>query len=255
MSRFTRAIVRRPCRNMINGITTAGLGLPDYQKAVAQHAAYIGALEAAGLEVFVLEPDEDHPDSVFVEDVALLTPGVAVITNPGAASRRGEIREMKSVLHHYYDSVERIEQPGTLEAGDIMMVGNHYYIGLSERTNREGADQLITILDQYGLTGSTVPLRDMLHLKTGVSYLEHNNLLVTGEFSKHGAFDSFNTIQVPGEEAYAANSVWVNGHVLVPKGFPVTLGRIRAHGYEVAEVDVSEFRKLDGGLSCLSLRF
>jgi dimethylargininase len=240
---------------MTRGLTTAGLGLPDHDKALVQHDAYVGALKQCGLSVFVLDPDEAHPDSVFVEDVALLTPDVAIITNPGAASRKGEVPEMESVIRHFYPVVERIRPPGTLDAGDIMMAGSHFYIALSARTNAQGAAQMISILDHYGMSGSTVPFREMLHLKTGLSYLENNNLLVAGEFQGREEFNAFNAIQVPDGEAYAANSVWINGSVLVPAGYPHTRDRIAGLGYHVLEVDVSEFRKLDGGLSCLSLRF
>ena len=240
---------------MVNGLSTAGLGLPDFDLASAQHEMYIAALKKCGLEVLVLDADEKFPDSVFVEDVALLTPEVAIMTYPGAESRRGEVVEMRSLLHHYFDVVEQVHPPGTVEAGDIMQVGTHYYIGLSGRTNAEGAKQVTDILEHYGMTGSTVTLKEMLHLKTGVSYLEKGNLLVAGEFIQHPTFVSFNTIPVPEQEAYAANSVWLNDSVLFPAGYPVTQAKLSALGYVVEEVDVSEFRKLDGGLSCLSLRF
>ena len=129
---------------------------------------------------------------------------------------------MKKVLIGLYGKVEEIKEPGTLEAGDVMMVGNHYYIGLSERTNLLGANQLIAILNKYGMTGSTVTLEKVLHLKSGVSYLENNNLLVTGEFIQKPEFQKFNQIIVDEDESYAANSLWINGNVLVPKGFPKT---------------------------------
>lgn len=252
---FTRAIVRTPGKSMINGLSTAGLGLPDYEKALAQHAAYIEALEACGLDVTVLPPDERYPDSTFVEDVALLTPVCAIITRPGAPSRRGETAAMRAVLQEQYEQIEEIQPPGTVEAGDIMMVGKHFYIGLSQRTNAEGARQMIALLEKYGFSGSTVPLREMLHLKSGVAYLEENRLLASGEFLTADVFQDFDILPVPEEEQYAANSLWVNGTVLTPAGFPRTRALIENAGYPVLEVDVSEFRKLDGGLSCLSLRF
>lgn len=253
--KFTRAIVRKPCRNMVLGLTSADLGVPDFDLAVLQHQQYIAALKKCGLDVIVLEADENYPDSVFMEDVALLTPEVAVITNPGAESRKGEINGVKHVLDHYFDHVESIDAPGTVEAGDIMMAGAHFYIGLSARTNKAGASQMTALLNRYGMTASTVPLKEMLHLKTGLSYLENNNLLVTGEFLDNPEFTKFNVVPVPSREAYAANSVWINGHVLVPEGFPETQIQIEKLGYDVIPVQVSEFRKLDGGLSCLSLRF
>jgi dimethylargininase len=252
---FKQAIVRTPCQSMIYGLTNADLGLPDYRKALVQHADYIEALEKCGLNVMVLEADERFPDSTFVEDVALCTPEMALITNPGAPSRIGETVEMKNVLEGYYNTIEEIRFPGTLDAGDVMMVGNHFYIGLSQRTNHQGADQLIEILNRHRMTGSTVPLKNMLHLKTGVAYLEQNTLLITEEFMNTPEFVPFKKIIVPGHEAYAANSVWVNGKILVPAGFPETKKNIETAGYQTISIDVSEFQKLDGGLSCLSLRF
>jgi dimethylargininase len=252
---FSRAIVRRPCPAMVHGITSAGLGKPVFELAVDQHHQYIQALEQCGLTVKILESDDRFPDSVFIEDVALCTPNCAVITNPGAPSRNGETDGMMEVLADFFQRIEEIASPGTLEGGDVMMVGSHYFIGLSERTNREGAEQLIEILIRHGMDGSWVPLNEVLHLKTGVSYLENNNLLVCGEFIEFSGFQQFNRIIVPSAESYAVNSLWINGTVLVPEGFPETRDKIEHAGYPVITLDVSEFRKLDGGLSCLSLRF
>ena len=252
---FTKAIVRTPSKSIVNGITTANLGLPDYKLALDQHQHYIEALTKCGLKVTVLPADEDYPDSTFVEDTALLTKKCAIISNPGAHSRKGETHEMKKVLKSYYSKIEKIENPGTLEPGDIMMVGDHFYIGLSERTNEDGAAQMITILNKYGYSGSAIFMKDMLHLKTGVAYLENNNLLAYGEFLKEDEFKNFNIIEIDEDESYAANCIWVNNYVIVPKGFPKTRNKIGDAGYSIIEVDVSEFRKLDGGLSCLSLRF
>jgi len=252
---FNHAIVRTPCQAMIHGLTNAGLGLPDYRKALLQHKKYIKVLEECGLNVMVLEADEQYPDSTFVEDVALCTPSFAVITNPGAPSRKGETMEMKRILNDFYKRIEKIQSPGTLDAGDVMMVNEHYFIGISQRTNHEGADQLIEILQGYQMTGSKVQLINFLHLKTGVSYLEQNNLLISGEFINNPEFDRFNKIMVHKNEGYAANSLWINGKVLVPQGFPETKKNIENAGYTTITVDVFEFQKLDGGLSCLSLRF
>lgn len=252
---FSKAIVRKPCKNLYKGLTTSRLGLPDYQLALRQHAAYIEALEYCGLEVQVLDELEMFPDSVFVEDVALVTPNIAIITRPGALSRRGEVEFIQPVLKDYFHQVEVIQEPGLVDAGDILMVDTHYYIGISERTSLEGAEQLIEILVRHGLSGSTVTLSEMLHLKTGIAYLENNNILVVDELADHGSFQSFNQILVPQEEAYAANAIWMNGKILLPAGYPQTQSKIETAGYETILLDVSEFRKLDGGLSCLSLRF
>jgi dimethylargininase len=162
---------------------------------------------------------------------------------------------MLDTIREFYSEVETIEAPGNVEAGDIMMVGDHYYIGLSERTNLAGAEQLIGILKSHGMSGSVVEMTEVLHLKTGLGYLENNHLLACGEFLGKPEFQQFNLLEVDPAEAYAANSVWINDTVLTPKGFPKTRSLIESAGYKVRQVDVSEFQKLDGGLSCLSLRF
>ena len=252
---FKRAIVRKPGKCMIDGLTTAELGLPDYELALVQHADYVNALKECGLDVLELDADEEYPDSTFVEDVALLTSKCAIITNPGAPSRRGEIVEIKKVLKNYYENIEEVQAPGTVEAGDVMMVGSHFYIGLSERTNQSGADQVIAFLEKYSLSGSVVTLKEVLHLKTGLAYLENNNLVACGEFLTKEEFQKFNILEIAEDESYAANSIWVNDTVLLPKGYPKARNIIEEAGYSIREVDVSEFQKLDGGLSCLSLRF
>ncbi len=255
MSLFTKAILRKPGKSIIKGLRSADLGIPDYKLALRQHSDYVRALEICGLETIVLDADERFPDSVFVEDTALLTPSCAIITRPGAQSRRGETEGIKPAIECCFESVYEIMEPGTVEAGDIMMVGSHYFIGLSERTNREGAEQIISFLERHGMTGSTVGLKEVLHLKTGLSYLEKNTLLVAGEFLQLEEFQRFNIIEIDQAESYAANCIWVNGTVLVPAGYPKTSQKIKEAGYYTIEVDVSEFHKLDGGLSCLSLRF
>lgn len=240
---------------MVHGLSAAELGRSDYGKALEQHAAYVEALRGCGLAVTVLEADEDYPDSVFVEDTAILSENTAVITRPGAASRRGEEKSMALALAEFYPKLDRILAPGTLEGGDVFRAGNRFFVGISARTNPEGARQLSAIFEPYGFTVVAVPLRSVLHLKTGVSHLEDNRLLACGEFLAQPLLSSFDIIPVPAGESYAANSLWLNGRVLVPAGFPVTRQAIEHAGYETIALDVSEFRKLDGGLSCLSLRF
>lgn len=252
---FTKAIVCTPCERILEGLSSAGLGLPDYNLALQQHAQYVNALETCGLEVTILPPDNNFPDSTFVEDTALLTPAVAVITNPGAPSRSGELRKMGETITRFYDKIEYIRPPGTLDAGDVMMAGDHFFTGLSERTNAEGTNQLISILEAHGMSGSAIDISGMLHLKSGISYLENNTLLAVDALNEHPALSHFDIIPVPDEEAYAANSLWINGTVLVPEGYPETLQNIKQAGYNTIVLDMSEFRKLDGGLSCLSLRF
>ena len=253
---FTNAIVRTPGRSIVEGLSDSKtLGLPNYGQAIIQHQSYIDALTKCGLDVYVLEPCEEYPDSTFVEDVALITPNCAIITRPGVPSRRGEVHEIEFLLKQKFNNIEAIEAPGTIEGGDIMMIGDHYYIGLSERTNLEGAKQIIQILSKYGMSGSTISLNKVLHLKTGLSYLEENNLVVCGAFINDASFRRYNPIEIPEKESYAANCIWVNESVIIPLGYPTTKQRITNAGYPVIETDVSEFKKLDGGLSCLSLRY
>jgi dimethylargininase len=240
---------------MVHGLSAAGQGRPDPVKALEQHAAYVEALCDCGLAVTALEADEAYPDSVFVEDTAVLSARAAVITRPGAPSRRGEERAVARALGEFYPSLEAILAPGTLEGGDVMRAGDRFFVGLSARTNEDGVRQFAAILQRCGYEAIPVPLRDVLHLKTGISYLEENRLLACGEFLGQQLLSSFTTIPVPPAESYAANSLWINGRVLVPSGFPLTRKAIEKAGYATVALDVSEFRKLDGGLSCLSLRW
>ena len=251
---FSEAIVRAVPGTLDAGITSANLGRPDYEKAREQHDSYVSALERCGLEVTVLDADERYPDSVFVEDTAVVTDRCAIVANPGAERRRGEVPEVEKVLSGLYENVERITSPGTLDGGDVLQVGDHFYVGLTRRTNREGADQLAEILRGYGFGASFVGLRRFLHLKTGVAYLGGDDLVVTGELVANGEFECFDKFTVAPEEEYCANCIRVNGPVLVAAGYERTKEKLAERGYEVIELEMSEFRKLDGGLSCLSLR-
>jgi dimethylargininase len=254
---FQNAIVRTPAPSLVFGLTTASeLGKPDYELALIQHQIYIEALSQCGLEITNLPAIEAYPDSCFVEDVALLTEHCAILTRPGAESRQGEVAHIDQTVRLFYkDKITKINTPGTLEAGDILRIENHFFIGLSARTNKEGAQQIIQTLTSYGYTASTIELKEFLHLKTGVSYLDKGYLLVNGELINHPALSHFNQIIVDDNEAYAANCIMVNGTVLLPQGYPKTKNAINKHGFPIIELNVSEFRKVDGGLSCLSLRF
>lgn len=255
---FKNVIVRTPARTVCDGITSnPQLGKPVYENALKQHAKYIEALEKCGVAVTVLPAEDDFPDSCFMEDVAVVTAKCAVITNPGAASRNHEIDTVRPVLEKFYspEVIESIKAPGTLEGGDVMMCGDTYYVGLSARTNSEGIRQFREIMAKYGYKVIGVPLSEVLHLKTGVNYIENNKMLVCGEFIDKPEFASYEKIIIPEEEAYAANCIYVNGTVIVPEGYPAVLEAVKNAGYPVLTVDTSEFRKVDGGLSCLSLRF
>lgn len=249
---YSKAVVRRPGINFAKGITTSNLGNPDFAKTLEQHAAYCNALKRCGLEVTVLEADERYPDGCFVEDTAIINREVAVITRPGALSRRGEEAEISRVLSGHKNT-EKIEPPGTLEGGDILRVEDHYFIGLSGRTNKEGADQLAAILSKYGFTFSEIKVEAGLHLKSDIAYLGKGNFISTPAFSK--MIYPANTIILDQDESYSANCLLINDILLIPKGFPKSKKKIADLGYDVVELEMSEFRKMDGGLTCLSLLF
>lgn len=252
---FKDTIVKTPGKTYINGLTTSNLGAPKLEKALEQHKAYIEALKICGTEVTVLESNDEFPDSTFVEDTAVLTPGFAVISNPGAASRNGEVRDLEPAIKSFYEKIYYIKAPGTLDGGDILQIEDHFYIGISARTNQEGAQQLKEILESENYKATIVPLKKFFHLKTGIAYLGDQTIVVAGEFIDHPDFHSYKKIIVPPEEEYAANCIRVNDYVIIPAGYPQTKQRIEEAGYQTLELDTSEFRKLDGGLSCLSLRF
>ncbi len=258
---FTKAITKKPCRALIDGISTAQFvepgEKPDYELAVRQHSRYVETLEGLGLEVLTLDADERYPDSCFTEDPAVVMERCAIITNPARDSRNGEKEEILPAIKRYYsdDQIFFIEAPGTMEGGDVMRVGDHFYIGQSDRTNAEAAKQFNEIVTKFGYTSSTVPVTEGLHLKDFVIYLENNNMLVTETVDKLPHFKAFNRYVIPDEELYAINSLYINGTVLVPEGYPQTKQLIESLGYPVKLVDTSEFKKIDGSLTCLSLRF
>ncbi|STX51482.1 NG,NG-dimethylarginine dimethylaminohydrolase [Legionella busanensis] len=254
---YSQALVRSPTASMTQGLTSNQNPLPvSFDHALVQHQNYITALNSCGLEITTLPPLEHYPDACFVEDTALLTEKVAILTHPGALSRQGEVALIEPFIASFYqDRIEKIKAPGTVDAGDVLRVENHFYIGLSKRTNQHGADQLAAILTAFGFTSSTIELKEFLHLKSGVSYLGNNYLLVAGELINHPAWQSFNQIIVTAEETYAANSININNNIILPAGFKKTAQSLEELGFKTLTVDVSEFEKIDGGLSCLSLRF
>ena len=254
MSKFQKVIAKTPGKSYVEGLTTSDLGKPDYEKLLVQHEAYVEALKKCGVEVTLLPASEEFPDSTFVEDAAVLTSEFAVITNPGAESRNGEIVEIESVLKDFYNKFHYIKSPGTLDGGDILQADNNFYIGISERTNEEGARQLKEILEIEGFEATIIPLQKFFHLKTGIAYLGNNKMVVAGEFVDHPAFDSYDKIVISDEDEYSANCIRVNDYVIIPQGYSETKRKINEAGYETIELDMSEVRKQDGGLSCLSLR-
>ena len=255
---FTKAIVRPPGSNFATGLTRVDLGSPDLARALKQHEAYCDALELRDLEIIRLAPDEDHPDSTFVEDTAVLTARGAIITRPGAASRLGETASIEPVLRQHFDKVQFIREPGTVDGGDVCEADDHFFIGVSRRTNEEGARQLASVLNSFDYSSSLIDLRgisNILHLKSGLAYLGGKRLVVIEAFRDFDAFSGYDQIWLNTDEEYAANCLLVNGKVLLAAGFDDTTAQLEHLGYQTIALEMSEFQKMDGGLSCLSLRF
>jgi len=255
---FQRAIVRPPTDNFADGLTTVDLGIPEFERALQEHARYCEALERCGLMVTRLSPDRRYPDATFVEDTAILTPRGAVLTRPGAPERTGEASAIEPALRCYFPAMPRIEAPGTVDGGDVCEAGTHFFIGVSRRTNEEGARQLARHLAAWGYTSSEVDVRDVpgiLHLKSGIAAIDAKRLVLMEALAGHPAFRGSERIVVAPSETYAANCVRINDALLVAAGFPKFESDARRLGLEVIVLDMSEFQKMDGGLSCLSLRF
>jgi dimethylargininase len=257
--RFTRAIVRKPGQTFAAGLTTASAGPPELAKALGQHDRYCEALSRCGLSITSVSTDDLYPDGTFVEDTAVIAGPMAVVTWPGAPTRQGEITSIEAALARFDDlEPHRITAPGTVDGGDICQAGKHFFIGQSNRTNAEGARQLAAILSRYGYTSSVIDIRNngtLLHLKSGVTYLGDNRMLVVPEVPLSAELSRYELLRVPAGEDYAANCIRVNDHVLVASGYPRLAGMLKESGYTLILLDTSEYRKMDGGLSCLSLRF
>lgn len=251
---FKNAITRTPGMNFSKGITTSNLCKPNYNKTLQQHQSYCSALEKCGVKIKIFKADNDFPDSTFVEDTAVVTERCVIITRPGNKARLGEEVKMEKLLSKLMN-IHKIHSPGTLDGGDILRAENHFFIGVSARTNKEGAKQLTKILGKYGYSTSIIYVGKYLHLKSGANYIGKNIMVLTHEMSKYQEFEKYVKIIVPEEEKYAANCIEVNGRLFIAAGFPETKKLLTKTGYDIVELNMSEFEKMDGGLSCLSLRF
>lgn len=254
---YRSAITRPPCGRFAEGLTHGLLGKPDVALAKEQHAKYVAALRRCGVDVTILPEDNDYPDSCFTEDEAILTDHEAIMPSPCLPARHGEEIRMRPLVEAFYHGkVSAVKRPGTLEGGDICRDGNHYFIGLSKRTNDEGARQMEAFLTRQGYTCAFCDIRpiNILHLSTGMSCLSGHTIICVPEFKDFPAYQGYRVLVTPENEKYAANCVEVNGHVLVAEGFPTTQRMLTEAGYDLITVPMSEIEKQDGGLSCLSLR-
>jgi len=250
---FEHAIVRTPGPDAISGLTTQTGEPPDLAGLKQQHRVYCKVLASLGLTIVHLAAEEGFPDAYFVEDTAVVTPEVAVITRPGAPQRRGEEQTIASVLSAYRP-LKAIARPGTLDGGDVMIIGRRAFIGLSRRTNRQGADQLCRILAPFDYQCTQVVVNDGLHLKSSVNSIGGQQLLIIETWAGRSEFDGFEKITVGPSEAHACNTLWINDHLIVPDGYPATRTKLEATGKPVMMLETDQIRRMDGGLTCLSIR-
>lgn len=224
----------------------------DLDLARAQHCAYVDLLKELGCKVVELPAEPDLPDSVFVEDTAFILPEVAVITRPGADSRKPETESISRVLQPLTRLV-RVHEPGTVDGGDVLVVGKRILIGLSTRSNQEAINQIQELLREYSYAVTGIELQDCLHLKSAVTRVDDKTLLINKNWVDTGYFDGFDLIDVDPSEPHAANCLPIGESIIFPTSFPKTRARLEEKGYHVAAVDVSELAKAEGAVTCCSL--
>jgi len=253
---FTRAITRKPSASIVGGLRATDIGTPDLEQMLKDHAHYVAILRETGAEVVELPALEAYPDAVFVEDTALCLPEGAVMMRPGAPTRAGEVDGMSPVLRDIYDVVLDMRGPGFIEGGDILTTSREILVGRSARTDAAGVAELQSLVDQWGYSVREVFTPEgVLHFKTDCSLLDAETILSTKRLDATGCFDGYNVIHTGDGEEAAANSIRFNQFVIMPAGFPKTAERLQEAGYVIREVNNTECAKLDGGMSCLSLRF
>ena len=255
--RFTHAITRRPAASITHGLRAVDIGTPDLALMQAHHDTYVATLRETGATVVELPPLEAYPDSVFVEDTALCLPQGAVVMRPGAPSRLGEAAEMAPHLRALYGEVVEITGAESfIEGGDVLVTEREILVGRSARTNAAGIAELTALVAPWGHKVREVHTPPgVLHFKTDCSLLDADTILSTTRLSASGCFAGYRVVDVPEGEEAAANTIRFNDLVLMPAGFPRTRAAIEAAGFTVREIGNSECAKLDGGMSCLSLRF
>lgn len=252
---FNSAIVRAPGRSVVHGLRSASGPGPEFEAVMAEHQAYIAALRAAGVEVTVLDALEPFPDSIFVEDPALVFSEAAILLRPGAPSRAAEARELAATLEARFPRVLRLGE-GFADGGDILVTPARVLIGLSARTDETGANALRTLLASIGRNSEVVEVpRGTLHLKSDCSLIDEDTVLATGELAASGALKGLRALVVPSQERSAANALRVNDVVLLGEEYPRTRELLVRHGLNVVPLPVSEIAKIDAGLSCMSLRW
>jgi dimethylargininase len=253
---FDQAIVRQPGRSVVNGIRSDPQATCGYAGILLEHAAYVAALRAVGLTVDVLPPLEDFPDSIFVEDPALVFPEGAILLRPGASSRLGESEEMRSALTRHFDRVLELQGDEYADGGDILVAPEIVFIGMSRRTSLTGAEALRAKLERFGRKARIVETPGtILHFKTATSMLSEDAMLATKPMADSGLFAGLRIVVVPDGEEPAANAIRVNDTVFVGGSYPRTIDLLDKEGFDVRALPTTEIAKLDAGLSCMSLRW
>ena len=235
-------------------LTYLGRSPIDPTRADRQHRELGRQLEAAGLAVITLPADPTLPDSTFVEDTAIVLDELAIITNPGAPGRRAEPTAIAAVLGHFR-SLRRLEDPGTLDGGDIVRIGRTLYVGIGTRTNRSGLQQLASIVEPIGYEIVPISVSGALHLKTAATWLGNETWLVNPDWIDPAPLDQFRLLTVPADEPWAANTLALNDTFLLPAGFPQTCELLTASGYGVTTIEIDELQKAEAGPTCLSIIF
>jgi dimethylargininase len=252
---FTNALVRAPARSVVHGLSTQPGPRPTFESIAGEHAQYLDALKACGLSVEILPPLEAYPDSIFVEDPALVFGEGAILLRPGAPTRYGEVKEIEDVLRRRFGRVLSMRE-GFADGGDMLMTPTGMIIGLSSRTDRAGAMELARLLEQFGIGSRIVNTpSDTLHLKSDCSLIGEDHVLCTAALGASEIFAGYRKLVVPDDEKRAANSLRLNGTILVGDAFPKTAELLRRAGYAVETLPINGIGKLDAGLSCMSLRW
>ena len=253
---FTHAITRRPPSTICDGLRAVDQGNPDFDRITAHHGDYVAALQKAGVTVHELAPIDQFPDSCFVEDTTLCLPQGAIVLRPGAVTRLGEASAMAPHLAQFFSRIETITGPGFVEGGDILVTEREILVGRSARTDAAGIAELTRIANAWGHRVREVitPL-GVLHFKTDCSLLDHRTILATPRLNASGCFADYTVIETAEGEDACANAIRVNDVVIMPSGYAQTAKILSGHGFDVVTVDNGECAKIDGGMSCLSLRF
>ncbi|MFZ5905244.1 MAG: dimethylarginine dimethylaminohydrolase family protein [Chloroflexota bacterium] len=249
------AITREVSRSILNCELTHLARTPiDVERARAQHAQYVTALHTLGVEVTCLPEEPDLPDSVFVEDMAIVLDEAAVLTNPGADSRKPEVESIAAALAPYRQLI-RVQPPATLDGGDVLVLGKQVFVGQTLRSNAAAVEQLQSLLWPFGCRVFGIPVTDCLHLKSAVTQVGEKTLLINPAWVGKSHFAGFDFIEVDPSEPYAANALLIGDAVIYPSEYPKTRKRLEAAGIQIVPVDAGELAKAEGGVTCCSLIF